>query len=73
MLKFLFQSLTKSRRLRKVSKDLSESFKIDFSNFAAQGAREDKCLDQLFDICQSDESVNAVMSHYRVDIAILPE
>jgi hypothetical protein len=74
MIKTLFQSLKKSRRLRKISKNLAAPLKTqDMFKMATQGSKKDYYLDELIDITESDQFVKMVMTEYNADRQTLKE
>lgn len=74
MLKALFQSFIKSKRLKKVSKKLAEPLKIqDALKVTLNKNQMDNYLDELIDIAESDKYVKMVMNKYNAERKTLKE
>ena len=62
-----FQSLRKSGRLWKVSKRLSKPFDAAAMLNGKASSEKEGALNELMDICRSDDLVKLVMSRYKAD------
>jgi hypothetical protein len=65
-----FKSFSKSRKLRKISKNLASPI-TDFKSLMSN--KKDKALAELLDLCESDPNVRYVMDRHNASRDVLEE